>query len=146
VTDDLAWLEAAGTPRLIAEIHGTVELERALAERGLDLAAAQTAVADPLLGARVVVAGTGSRAFAIAEPSTEGRLAGALARHGEGVVGRYVAAPVALAEVGRLAAAAGLVVSRTERGPFGDELVVIGGQIGARQVILVDPARVPSGG
>jgi hypothetical protein len=118
----LAWLGAAGgSPRTLAEIWATVELERALADlghtgpagdepwSGLDRAV----IEDPLLGARVAIVTTddnGAR-IAVAEPSTEGRLAATLARHGEGPAGRYVLSPVGLEAVRALAAAAGITVS-----------------------------------
>jgi hypothetical protein len=144
VSDALAWLEPAGVATLLADIHGTVDLDRALVEHGLDVQSAREATDDPLLGARVVIAAGRLTSIAIAEPSTEGRLAGALARHGEGVVGRYLAAPAPLDEVRRLAADAGVRLSATQSGPFGDELLVLEPRIGARLVILVDPGRVPS--
>ena len=147
MTDDLGWLsggEGSGSePRLLAEIHGTVELERALRERGERPSRAAEAVDDPLLGARVLVLGHG---LVLAEPSTEGRLAASLARHDEGLHGRYLEAPASLAEVARRAAAAGIALSRPADGPFGPEVLVLGSRIGDRHVILVEPRSVPSPG
>jgi hypothetical protein len=147
VTDDLGWLaggdRSGAKPRLLAEIHGTVELERALRERAEPLSRAAETVDDPLLGARVIVLGHG---VVLAEPSTEGRLAASLARHDEGLHGRYLEAPTSLAEVSRRAAAAGIGLSRPANGPFGREVLVLGTRIGDRHVILVEPRSVPSPG
>jgi hypothetical protein len=145
VTDDLGWLGGAGDapaePRLLAEIHGTVDLERALGELGEPAARAGETLDDPLLGARVLVLAPG---LVLAEPATEGRLAASLARHDEGLHGRYLEAPASLAEVARRAAAAGIAVSRPASGPFGREVLVLGARIGDRHVILVEPRSVPS--
>ena len=145
MTDDLGWLTRGGgrpaEPRLLAEIHATVELERALRERGEPPARAAEAHDDPSLGARVLVLGPG---LVLAEPSTEGRLAASLARHDEGLHGRYLEAPVSLAEVARRAAAGGVVLSRPAIGPFGRQVLVAGARIGDRLVVLVEPRSVPS--
>ena len=142
---DLGWLgtsTAMGPPRTLAVIWATVELERALAD--LDVAAESAALAgqsieDPLLGARVIVVPTGGEIqIAIAEPSTEGRLAATLARHDEGPAGRYVRSPVGLEAVRDLATAAGLAVSRPEPGPFGRAVLVVAPLAGPH-LILVDP-------
>ncbi|HET7031436.1 MAG TPA: hypothetical protein VFI34_13060 [Candidatus Limnocylindrales bacterium] len=143
MTDDLAWVARGGdgaAPRLIAEIHGTVELERALAALGEPGHRASDAVEDELLGARVV----DLEAVVLAEPSTEGRLAAGLARNDEGIQGRYLEAPVPLDELARRAAAAGVSLSRPGRGPFGREVLVLGGGIGGPFVVLVEPRSVPS--
>lgn len=145
--EPLDWLgDAAGRLRTIAEISGTVDLERALVEFGSDPALAAAALPDPLLGARIVVVQRGDREsmIALAEPSTEGRLAATLARHGEGPAGRYIWAPVGLDEIGRLASAAGIAVSRRASGPFGPEVLVRGGALGSRSWIFVEAAAVPS--
>jgi hypothetical protein len=139
----LDWLDPDRALEVLAVLHATVDLERALVERGASPSDAAGSVPDELLGARVVVVGGGPTRVAVAEPSTEGRLAATLARHGEGIVGRYVRAPFPLAEVRTRAGAAGVVLSRPTAGPFGDE-VVVGSRLGGPQVILVDPGRVPS--
>lgn len=147
----LAWLGAAGgSPRTLAEIWATVELERAMVDlghsepgrnepwSGLD----GDIIEDPLLGARVAVVATGDGAdrIAVAEPSTEGRLAATLARHGEGPAGRYVESPVGLRELRVLAAAAGITLSRAENGPFGPS-VLVAAAVAGPHVILVDPGQ-----
>ncbi len=143
-----AWLGDAGAElRILATIWGTVELERALSERGLDPAHATLAVDDPLLGARVVLVAADSDTapgVALAEPSTEGRLAASLARLDEGQVGRYVLAPAGLDVVRARATAANVTLSRPAVGPFGLSQLVLDGPIGGHSLILVDPAAVPS--
>jgi hypothetical protein len=142
----LSWLARGGEPlRTLAEIWATVELERAQTE--LDhgaLAAGPVGEVhdDPLLGARVVIvsAGEGGVPIAIAEPSTEGRLAATLVRHGEGRAGRYVRSPVALDTVRALAADAGMTVSRPASGPFGSAVLVLTGSVAGPHLILVEPA------
>ena len=150
----LGWLgPAGGEVRLLARIWATVELERALADlragrsRGaaIEPGLAEPASIDPLLGARVVlVTDDDGSLVAVAEPSTEGRLAAVLARQGEGPAGRYVVAPVGIAALRPLAAAAGVTLSAPADGPFGPSVLVAAGLIGAPIVVLVDPPAVPS--
>jgi hypothetical protein len=133
----LDWLAGdGGTLRTLAEIWATVDLERALDGAAIDGAV----IEDPLLGARVAIVSAGDGTpTAVAEPSTEGRLAATLARHGEGLVGRYLQSPVGLDAARILAAAAGVSISRPAEGPFGRSVLVVTA-VGARpHVILVDP-------
>ena len=135
------------SPERIAEIHATVDLERRLGELGRSVGDAADAVADTLLGARIVVIERGMQpAVALAEPTTEGRLAAALARQGEGVVGEYVSLPGvgSLDDVVRRARETGVAVSAAGTGPFGRAVIVLGGPIGGRQVIVVEPRSLPS--
>jgi hypothetical protein len=147
----LAWLGPAAEPlQTLAEIWATVELERALADLGHIEPGGDGpwsgrdggVVEDPLLGARVAVVSSGhdGARIAVAEPSTEGRLAATLARHGEGPAGRYVLSPVGLEAVRVLAAAAGVTVSRAENGPFGPSVLVVASVTGPH-LILVEPGR-----
>lgn len=142
----LAWLGEPGRdPRTLARLWATVELERALADLGAEPTRVAAASEDPLLGARVVVVASddGGPDVALAEPSTEGRLAAALVRHGEGPAGCYVVAPFGLETVRARAAAAGVQLSGTAVGPFGRSVLVLGGPPAGPSLILVDPA-VPS--
>lgn len=120
----------------------TVELDRAEAAFGVTPGSASAAplatravapatrdvaedARDELLGAvaRVIRTPDG-REIALLEPFTEGRLAAALARHGEGVVALYlIADPGASARV----RATGIVLSSAGLGPFGTQRLVIGG-------------------
>ena len=146
MTAELGWLtsgdrDGADEPALLAEIHATVELERALAVLGEPASRAAAAVDEPLLGARVVPLRGGA---VLAEPSTEGRLAATLARHGEGRAGRYLEVPFTLEDIARRAAAAGVALSRPAHGPFGREVLVLGGPAGAAHTLLVERPTVPS--
>jgi len=132
-----------------AEIWATVDLERTLAELGIEGLAATAAAAarpDPLLGARVLIvpAGPDARRQAIAEPTTEGRLAATLARHGEGPAGRYLVVGDDLGRARARATAAGIPVSRIEIGPFGRSMLVLIGPVSGPHLILCEPAAVPS--
>jgi hypothetical protein len=131
----------------LATIWATVDIERTLADRGIG---ASELGNDPFLGARVVLpAGAAGDAaaddppVAIAEPSTEGRLAATLARHGEGLVGRYVAVADGLAKAAARAADRGIAVAQIEPGPFGRSTLVLLGPVTGPHLILCDPA-VPS--
>lgn len=84
---------ALGGARLIAIVWATVELDRAERELGAILGAplaAHAAPRDDALGAAVRIARPfgpdPEPALLLVEPDTEGRLAGLLARHGEGIV------------------------------------------------------------
>lgn len=139
----VAWLGPGGVT-LIAPILATVDLERALRDLGVPAPRCPPSP-DSLLGARIaVVDAPRAGRLAVAEPSTEGRLAAALARHGEGPVGRYVRTPVGLDEVRLRAAAAAIPLSRPAVGPFGRSVLVLGGPVTGPYLILVDPAAVPS--
>jgi hypothetical protein len=131
-----------------AEIWATVDLERTLAELGIEGLAADVADAGPdtLLGARVLIVSVepGRPRRAIAEPTTEGRLAATLARHGEGPAGRYVVVGDDLDGARARATAAGIPVSRVDVGPFGRSMLVLIGPVSGPHLILCDPAAVPS--
>jgi hypothetical protein len=86
-------------PRLVGIGWATVDIERSVADLGaLD---AQAADDDELLGARAWRISPGPVALLLLEPVTEGRLAAALARRGEGIVALYVAADAPLEGVAR---------------------------------------------
>jgi hypothetical protein len=67
---------------------GTVDLERTM--EGLADLPFGPEVGEPLLGARARVAILGGVGLVVLEPTTEARLAAALARRGEGIVCLYV--------------------------------------------------------
>jgi hypothetical protein len=80
---------AADAVRLAALGWGTVDLERAAEAFGRP--SQGDLVGDTLLGARgQALATSGAFRIVLLEPSTEGRLAAALARHGEGPVTLYL--------------------------------------------------------
>jgi hypothetical protein len=158
----------AGSPeeglRPVAELWATVDLERALRERGRSPDDATAALVDPLLGARVVViegddhsrgdaAGDepggddpDGAAIALAEPTSEGRLAASLARNGEGPAGRYLAlaAGDTIEAYRQRAHAAGVAISRVEPGPFGRSVLLLGRHVAGPHVIVVDRRSLPS--
>ena len=137
----------------LATIWATVDLERTLRGLGVTGEDATRAVVaadrspDVLLGARVVhvPARDGRPSLAVAEPTTEGRLAATLARHDEGPVGRYVAVGDGLAAARDRAARAGIAVTRVESGPFGPSILVLLGPVTGPHLILCEPTAVPSG-
>jgi hypothetical protein len=136
--DPPAGAEDVDSQPALAEIWATVDLDRAMA----DLATTGDALPDdPLLGAaiRLVRRETGPP-IALAEPTTEGRLAASLARFGEGPAGRYVAAPNGLPAAARELAARGVRVSRPADGPFGRSVLVLGGPVAGPHLVLVAPA------
>ena len=158
-----AWLADAGRSlRTLAVIWATVEIERAHADleraavvRTTESPGAVPLVAsakeDPHLGACVLVlpaAGNGVP-VALAEPSTEGRLAATLARRGEGPAGRYVLVRAGLAAVSTLAATAGIPLSAPAMGPFERSVLVLAGRVAGSplipagpHLILVDPPGI----
>jgi hypothetical protein len=88
----LAGLSALGglgaSPRLVGVGWATVDIERTVAGlKGVDLWPASP---DELLGARAWRTKSGFVALVLLEPNTEGRLAAALARRGEGIVALYL--------------------------------------------------------
>jgi hypothetical protein len=118
VTTDLGQLLAglggsAGSnpPRLIAVGWATVDLERTIT--GLADVEVHPADDEVLLGARARLVDVAPVRVVLLEPFTEGRLAAALARRGEGIVALYLASeepldghlrPTALGVPGRLMA------------------------------------------
>ena len=87
-------LELAPAADLIGIGWATVELDRAEAtltmEAGLEPGVARSAPDDEVLGAVARRLDLSDGSLLILEPRTEGRLAAALARHGEGPVAAYV--------------------------------------------------------
>ena len=85
---DAAGAGAAGA-RLVAIGWATVDSERTIAGLG-SAAVVGPEVAEPALGARAHVVRSGTVELVILEPITEGRLAAALARRGEGIAALYL--------------------------------------------------------
>jgi len=80
--------DTATSPRLVAVGWATVDIERTLADLpGVD---AVPAAQDELLGARAWRTTSGPVTTVLLEPTTEGRLAAALARRGEGIAALYL--------------------------------------------------------
>ena len=103
---------------VVARIWQTVDVDRSVAHLGLP---AEPIADDEVLGARgVLVRPAGESPLVIVEPSTEGRLAAALARHGERDAGMYVAPAGGTAD----ARGAGLLIVGAGPGPFGRSTLV----------------------
>ena len=122
-------LRAAVEPRQSVVGWATVELDRAevevaaLASRGEPLV--RQAHDERVLGARCRLLRFGdARDVVLLEPSTEGRLAAALARHGEGSLALYLLVDAGAPERARRA---GFTLASLGRGPFGPERLVIAG-------------------
>jgi hypothetical protein len=80
--------DATAAPRLVGIGWATVDIERTVA--GLPGFDVRVAAEDELLGARAWRTSSGPVALVLLEPNTEGRLAAALARRGEGITVLYV--------------------------------------------------------
>lgn len=78
-------------------------------------------------------------ALVLLEPTTEGRLAAALARRGEGVAVAWVAPGLDDTRLLARANLGGLVLSAVGRGPFGTERVVLGGRAWGPHLVLTAP-------
>jgi hypothetical protein len=120
----------------------TVELDHAAMSLGIRFGAGfGPAPADRLLGASVRRSADRSPELLLLEPNTEGRLAGALARHGEGPVAVYLRTTDLMA-VERLRV-------REGDGPLGRQQLFLDGPAAGPFLILVGAApgrvnRVPS--
>jgi hypothetical protein len=124
-----ARLRAVVRPRSSVPGWATVELDRAEREAatglGTTLGPGVAAPDDSLLGARCrILRPTETSRLVLLEPATEGHLAAALARHGEGWLVTWLL--VDAAAVGR-ALAAGFRLSPEAAGPLGQERRVLGG-------------------
>ena len=146
--DTIERLRAAIHPTLEVRGWATVELDRAerelLGSAGPASEAAPSVAAagappltDTILGAharRLQLPG-GDELVVLLEPSTEGRLAAALARHGEGYLVRYL---LARAGAPALARAGGFQLTAAARGPLGEECLVLGGPREGPFIVLVE--------
>jgi hypothetical protein len=131
--DALSRLWTAVEPSRAVGGWATVELDRAEIEVAGALAAlhdlrdprVEDAPDERVLGARCrLLRYTADRDMLLLEPSSEGRLAAALVRHGEGSVALYLLADPGAPERARRA---GFRLSSEGRGPFGRERLVIAG-------------------
>ncbi len=127
--DAVARLVAAVEPQRIVTGWATVELDRAEAELaglpGPSIDVVVTEVAPDLaLGARCRILRSADTEIVLLEPSTEGRLAAALARHGEGSLVAYLLVNAAAPERARRAA---FTLSNESTGPFGRQRLVRSG-------------------
>ncbi len=139
--DSLAIRETAGRP--IALGWATVELDRAASELGAALgipAECFLGTAESLaLGARCRVAHhalPGGVSLVLLEPATEGRLAAALARVGEGPAAIWLAVPDLPAAIDALRLAR-VDTAAGRAGPFGVERLVLDGPVHGPHRLLV---------
>lgn len=129
---------------LVAVGWATVELDRAAADLGAEHDTTfEPTSRDALLGASVRRSMGKEPLILIEEPDTEGRLSGALAKHGEGPTALYLRVP-------RLEALPGTLSIRAGNGPLGPARLVLQGAPWGPFLILVeepskqDADRVPS--
>ena len=104
---------------------------------------AEDAPDDALLGSRCrVIHPPGADPLVLLTPSTEGRLAASLARHGEGLAVHYLIAGPDAAD--RLAAG-GLGMSSEADGPLGRQRLVLGGPRWGPHIVVagLEPPPVP---
>lgn len=130
--------------RAIALGWATVELERTTHELGAALGLPPErftlAAPTPTLGAICRVARDAlpsGLALVLLEPSTEGRLTGWLARHGEGPAAVWLAVASASAAVAALRGT-GVVTSAERAGPFGPERLLLDGPISGLYRFVVE--------
>ena len=141
-------LKLRGEPEPIA-LHAigwaTVDAERAAAELrrvlALPLVDPVALPAEGPLGARCLRLERDDEgpALVLLEPTTEGRLAAALARRGEGVAVAWVAPGLDDTRLLARANLGGLVLSAVGRGPFGTERLVLGGPAWGPHLVLAAP-------
>jgi len=144
IGDAIDRLIEAAAPQRIHVGWATVDLDRAERDlRGATSAPATPDLDEPLLGARARLiggAGPGSAGDAtdivLLEPSTEGPLAAALARHGEGPLVMYLVGPTEALELVR---AGGFLLSRSASGPLGPERLVLVGPRDGPFLLIVTP-------
>jgi hypothetical protein len=128
--DALERLWVAVEPRRAVGGWATVELDRAEVEvaallADLGIPTIEDRPEDRLLGARCRILRFGEgRDTLLLEPSTEGRLAAALARYGEGTLTLYLFVDGGAVERARRA---GFTLTAAGRGPLGDQRLVIAG-------------------
>ena len=138
--DSLERLWAATRPHKAVGGWATVELDRAEGEVGEALRdlgpwTAESRPVEPLLGARCrLMRFPGDRDLLLLEPSTEGRLAASLARHGEGSLAIWLHVDPGAVDRAR---ADGFVLSRQAHGPLGAERLVVGGPAWGPHLLLV---------
>ena len=125
----------------------TVDLDRAAAEASPGRSTVPLPD-DDLLGARCLAAEAPAHeptadtpALVLLEPSTEGRLAASLARHGEGPIAVYLLVPARTIDRLRVVApASGVHLSRPAAGPFGRAVLVLDGPPSGPHLIVAEAA------
>jgi hypothetical protein len=134
VSERLGRLVGLVGPAEVVPGWATVEIERAIGP----VLRATTSSHDDHLGAFAAVLNLAQEhRVALLEPSTEGPLAAALARHGEGWVAAYLL-PLGDSAAEQLRAA-GFRLSAAGSGPFGGQRRVLVGRRDGPFILLVDP-------
>ncbi|MBI2777170.1 MAG: hypothetical protein HYX57_07935 [Chloroflexi bacterium] len=126
----------------VSELPGwaTVELDRAARELGAPDGGTELP-ADPMIGALVRrLAFTDRQPVLVLEPSTEGPLAAALARHGEGLLARYL---LVAADPGDALRRAGIPVTAPAAGPLGTQRLVVPTRRDGPFIVIVGPPDPP---
>lgn len=122
--------------RIVAIGIATVDTERYALDAGWSVS---PRAPDALLGASAVA--VDGQPIVLLEPATEGRLAGTLARQGEGPVALYLRDPHhGLDQVRDAVRRRGGVVSSAGAGPFGREALVLGRPAWGPHLVVVDAA------
>jgi hypothetical protein len=132
--------------RSVALGWATVELDRAAVELGAALGRPPEAFVDSApttsLGARCRIAPDGlgpGVAVVLLEPSTEGRLAASLARHGQGPMAVWLGV-TALHDGEAILRRAAIAISAPDDGPFGLERLLLDGPIHGPHRLVVELA------
>ncbi|HLY14823.1 MAG TPA: hypothetical protein VKR24_10765 [Candidatus Limnocylindrales bacterium] len=132
-------LGSRGRAEVAAIGWATVELDRAAAQLSAELGTTfEPAIRDALLGATVRRSTGTEPPILIEEPDTEGRLSGALAKHGEGPIALYLR----LAHLDQLPSQLSI---RAGNGPLGPARLVLNGPPWGPFLILVGPAGPATG-
>ena len=127
----LAGATSPGEAEIAAVGWATVDGDRAEQEFGQCF---EPAARDTLLGASTRRSRGQRPETVLLEPDTEGRLAGALARHGEGPIALYVNVPDPAGEATHVNPGQSV---RAGTGPFGHEWLVLGPEPSGPFLILV---------
>ena len=140
--------DAPGRLTVVARGYATLDLDEAQtnATRSITHHEVRSAADDTLLGARCrIVVTVDGPWIVLLEPSTEGRLAASLARHGPGPVVEYLAPAAPGEEAVAAAARARIPLSPPAGGPLGKERLVLGNPAWGPHLILLDepPAGAP---
>lgn len=140
-------IEPSDAAAVLAVGWATVELERAARELGtaFDLEFVEAPGSLHLgCACRRSVATVDGVHVVLLEPSTEGRLALTLARHGEGLVAAWIRDATGRERAGPTGGAgrSARTTSAARRGPFGVERLVLGGPVSGPHHLLVERATI----
>ena len=138
---------------LVGVAWSTVELDRAEQELDPWLFPADRSLGDgdarpdPHLGALTRLrrgASLPGDTLVLAEPNTEGRLAGSLARDGEGPCALYLRPAGGLGDWAAAARERGVQLSARRRGPLGSAVLLLGRSLAGPHLMVVDGPAAPA--